>query len=315
LEVVVDKAIKRAYTCDSDTSHLLGEVKAQMPSSDLIDLLVKFSKPAKLLVKLAAARPFLHSAELAIADYILTYPHEASRCTAQQLAERTGTSEASLFRFCRTFGIAGVTALRNELEQASAVLESVALAPVVETDDWNDSVRAAISAILGTSLVLEADVLSQAARAVAGSRSVNVCGMGPVSARLAEMLSFSLQGTGIPSFAWIDSRVSNLPEDFVHADDAAIGISHSGTNEKVAELLTQARSNGAVTIALTNYPSSIVGNSAEYVLRTGIWEDSFQMLEFLPRIAELLILSCFVQQVKKHKSADSDLSSSEQADE
>ena len=73
---------------------------------------------------------------------------------------------------------------------------------------------------------MEADVLSQAARAVAGSRSVNAYGMG---LSLAEMLSLA-QGTGIPSFAWIDSRVSNLPEDFVHADDAYRDFP-LGTNE------------------------------------------------------------------------------------
>ncbi|NLJ85630.1 MAG: MurR/RpiR family transcriptional regulator [Firmicutes bacterium] len=280
-----------------------------MPSSDLIELLVNRSKPAKIFIKMASARPFLNEAELAIADYILAFPQEAARCTAQQLAERTGTSEASVFRFCHTFGVAGFTALRDILKQATAAAESISLSPITEADNWDDSVQAAIMAILGTAIVLKPDVLTNSAKAVASSSSVNVYGMGPISARLAEMLSFRLQSAGIPSFAWVDSRAGNLPDDFIGPNDSAIGISHSGTNKQVAEFLARARRNGAATIALTNYPASKVGSSAEYILSTGVWEDSFQMLEFLPRIAELLILSCFVQQVNKYRSADSSLPS------
>lgn len=270
-----------------------------MSSPDLIDLLLKSSEPAKLLIQIASARPFLHSAELAIADYILKHPRQASRCTAQQLAERTSTSEASLFRFCRTFGLSGITDLRNQLEKITVALESAALTSAIETDDWNQCVQAAIAAIVGTTLILDPDTLSQAGQAVADSTSVSICGMGPFSARIAEMLAFSFQEAGIASFAWVDARVEKIPDDFIDADNAVVGISHSGTNEEVANFLARAGRNGAVTIALTNYPASIVGSNAKYILNTGVCEDSFQMTKFIPRIGELLILSCLVQQVKK----------------
>ena len=52
------------------------EVTKSMPSSDLIELLVNRSKPAKIFIKMASARPFLNEAELAIADYILAFPRK-----------------------------------------------------------------------------------------------------------------------------------------------------------------------------------------------------------------------------------------------
>lgn len=272
-----------------------------MSSSNLVGELLNRSAAAQLFIEIATARPFLNEAELAIANYILRFPREASEHTAHELAKGTGTSEASVFRFCHTFGFAGFTALRDKLKQATAD-GAIQVLPITDTDDWMRTVEAAIMAILGTAIVLEPDTLSDSARAVARSKSVNVCGMGPISARLAEMLSFSLQSVGIPSFAWIDSRASSLPENFTDPMNSAIGISHSGTNEQVAEFLARARRIGAPSIALTNYPSSKVGTSAQFILNTGIWEDSYQMLGYLPRIAEILILSCFVQQVSIYRS-------------
>ena len=302
---IIDIRVTVHYNHDRVEAPESSEVIGTMSSFDLITELMNRSEAVRILITIASARPFLNDAERAIADYILEWPHEASGCTAQQLAAKTGTSEATVFRFCHTCGIVGFTALRDMLRQASVAIEAIPLSAVAESDDWRQSVTAAIGAILGTALVLQPDILHDSAKSVACSNSVSVCGMGPISARLAEMLSFSLQSAGIPSFAWIDSRVGNLPDDFLGANDSAIGISHSGTNEQVADFLDRARNNGAVTIALTNYPGSKVGSSAMYTLSTGIWEDSYQMLELLPRIAELLILSCFVQQVTRYRLVDS----------
>ena len=96
-----------------------------MPSSDLIDL------PEVLQTReaLVGQQPLDHSYIPRVSHRRLHSYIPLTRrpgCTAQQLAERTGTSEASLFRFYVPLG-SPVSALRNELEQASEVLESVAL--------------------------------------------------------------------------------------------------------------------------------------------------------------------------------------------
>jgi DNA-binding MurR/RpiR family transcriptional regulator len=72
----------------------------------------------------------------------------------------------------------------------------------------------------------------------------------------------------------------------------AIGISHSGTTKETIESLAKARSRGATTIAITNFPLSRLVGTADIVLTTAARETSLRSGATASRIAALTVVDC-----------------------
>lgn len=268
-----------------------------MDSQNLIAQLLKLSSSKLVLQKIAIVRPFLNDAERSIADFILTETETAANLTVAELAERTDTSEATVFRFCRAVGYSGFSVVRDELIAAVDALQNAPLDLDEAADSWENRIYQVIHMLLGTYVAVDAKHVQASAEAIAKARHASVCGTGPFSARLTEMFVFGLQRLGIPSSAWTDTRMDLLLGDYLKLADVAIGISHFGRNEDVERFLAQAKDNGAVTIAITNYTESPVGKAGDLVLCTGIIEDSFPKLDLAPRISQILVLQYLLDKV------------------
>ena len=59
------------------------------------------------LIKIEALLDSLKSAESRLADYILKHPEEVTRLTIQELQDKSGSSYATIFRFCKKAGYLG----------------------------------------------------------------------------------------------------------------------------------------------------------------------------------------------------------------
>jgi DNA-binding MurR/RpiR family transcriptional regulator len=75
------------------------------------------------------------------------------------------------------------------------------------------------------------------------------------------------------------------------AGDVAVGISHSGETVEVLEPLRRAGRQGALTVAITNYPRSPLARAAELVLLTAAARDvTFRTGGLSGRHAQMLVL-------------------------
>jgi DNA-binding MurR/RpiR family transcriptional regulator len=72
----------------------------------------------------------------------------------------------------------------------------------------------------------------------------------------------------------------------------AIGISHTGTTTDTIDAVTEARSHGATTVALTNFPRSPIAQAAEHVLTTAARETTFRSGATASRLAQLTVVDC-----------------------
>jgi DNA-binding MurR/RpiR family transcriptional regulator len=70
----------------------------------------------------------------------------------------------------------------------------------------------------------------------------------------------------------------------------AIGISHTGTTIEVVDVLEQARSRGATTVALTNFPRSPITEMADHVLTTAARETTYRSGAMASRLAQLTVV-------------------------
>ena len=71
-----------------------------------------------------------------------------------------------------------------------------------------------------------------------------------------------------------------------------IGLSHTGTTVDTIDALREARSHGAATAAVTNFPWSPITEVADFVLITAARETAFRSGATTSRIAQLTVVDC-----------------------
>jgi DNA-binding MurR/RpiR family transcriptional regulator len=74
--------------------------------------------------------------------------------------------------------------------------------------------------------------------------------------------------------------------------DVAVGLSHTGTTVDTIDALREARSHGATTVAVTNFPWSPITEVADLVLLTAARETAFRSGAMTSRIAQLTVVDC-----------------------
>ena len=71
-----------------------------------------------LFVRIRFLIPTLPRAEKAIAEALLDNPEAITVMTLAELAKESGSSEASIIRFCRRLGFRGYTEMKNGFKTA-----------------------------------------------------------------------------------------------------------------------------------------------------------------------------------------------------
>jgi DNA-binding MurR/RpiR family transcriptional regulator len=253
-----------------------------------------------LLVRARAARPSLPPAEGRVADGVLRDPGAAAGLTVTELAALAGVSEATVLRFCRSLGLAGYAQLRLALAAEAARYEAAGessgvgsdisevdpIARVVEKISFADA-----RAIQETAQHLDLDALERVVDAVATARRIDLYGAA-ASGFVALDLQQKLHRIGLTAFAWTDPHIALTSAALLAPADVAIGISHTGTTVDTIEPLQEARSHGALTVAVTNFPGSPIGDAADVLLVTAARETKFRSGAMASRLVQLMVVDC-----------------------
>lgn len=253
--------------------------------------------PAGLLVRLRGLRPSLSPAEDRVADRVLADPKAAAALTISELAEAAQTSETTVLRFCKRLGIPGYPQLRLALAAESAQPRMLTASDTdINEDDTVDDIISKVayadaSAVEETAQLLDRVALTKAADAIAAAGRVDIYGMA-ASGLVGSDAQQKLHRIGVVAFAWNDPHIALTSAALLSPDDVAVGISHTGTTKETIEALAKARSRGATTIALTNFPVSRLAGTADIVLTTAARETSLRSGATASRIAALTVVDC-----------------------
>ena len=250
-----------------------------------------------LLVRLRGIRPSLSPAEERVAEQVLADPRAAAALTISALAVAARTSETTVLRFCRRLGLPGYPQLRLGLAEESAQPRAGGATDTdISAKDSIDDIIAKVafvdaSAVEETAQQLDRDSLAAGAAAVAAATRVDIYGIG-ASAIVGTDLQQKLHRIGVVAFAWNDPHIALTSATLLGKGDVAIGISHSGTTSETIEALDVARSRGATTMAITNFPVSLLAARADLVLTTAARETSLRSGATASRIAALTVVDC-----------------------
>lgn len=250
-----------------------------------------------LLVRLRGLRPSLSPAEERVAEQVLADARAAAGLTISELALAARTSETTVLRFCKRLGLPGYPQLRLALAEESAhPRATTAKTSDISAKDSIDDIIAKVAfadatAVEETAQQLDRDALTAAAAAIAGAKRVDIYGIA-ASATVGIDLQQKLHRIGVLAFAWNDPHIALTSATLLARKDVAIGISHSGTTTETIESLETARTRGATTIAITNFPASRLAGTADLVLTTAARETSLRSGATASRIAALTVVDC-----------------------
>ncbi|MFJ8107462.1 MurR/RpiR family transcriptional regulator [Streptomyces sp. NPDC096132] len=256
--------------------------------------------PAALASKVRTLAPSLTRSMQRVAEAVASDPAGCAALTVTGLAERTGTSEATVVRTARVLGYPGYRDLRLALAGLAAQQQS-GRAPALTTDIAVDDSLADVVAKLAydeqqtladTAAGLDTTQLEAAVAAAAAARRIDVYGVG-ASGLVAQDLTQKLLRIGLLAQAHSDTHLAVTNAVQLASGDVAVAVTHSGSTGDVIEPLRVAFERGATTVAITGRPESAVTQYADHVLTTSTSRESeLRPAAMSSRTGQLLVVDC-----------------------
>ncbi len=180
------------------------------------------------------------STEQNIVDYILAHPAEIADLTTRELAEKTVTSPAAVFRLCQKLGLKGYNEFKlkfiSEVNRVAEGGRSIIHRPITEKDSTEDIVRkiAAIEveAIEETKNELDMAALDRIARAMKKAAVIDFFAYDQ-NADLASMAIYNLLQIGRPAVLHTAMNSQFAQAQYSDKTHLAIIISRTGINRRL----------------------------------------------------------------------------------
>ncbi|MER6441956.1 MULTISPECIES: MurR/RpiR family transcriptional regulator [unclassified Streptomyces] len=241
-----------------------------------------------------------------VGELVLADPAAVTHCSAAELGRRTGTSQATVTRFCRAVGLDSYQHLLIALAQERGRGEvsdwgTAEIGSDISPDDGLERVVAVVGsadlrAVQQTIDRIDLDALERAAQAVARARRVDVYGVGG-SGAVALETEVRLFRIGCAVRGWTEVHAAATSAALLTPADVAIGISHSGSTRETIEPFELARERGATTVALTADPRSPLARAADVRLISASSETSFRTGSIGARHSVLVLIDCLYVRV------------------
>jgi DNA-binding MurR/RpiR family transcriptional regulator len=238
--------------------------------------------------------PRLHGKELELARYILAHAEDVVRMSITELAERSGTSTATVTRFCKSLHFAGYPDFKMKLSLDIARRPSPATYQDIVQGNPIQAIVAAIEAnhlrsISDTTQLIDTDRLSVAVDRLLAARRIDLYGVA-TSGVVAQDFYQKLIRIGKSATAFTDSHMQITSASNLTEEDVAFAISYSGETPETIDALRCAKERGAFTISLTKYGVSTLANTADIALFSSSLEDGMRRGDMASRIAQLHII-------------------------
>lgn len=228
-----------------------------------------------------------------IADYFLGTDFESLNASIEDIAKKTGTSVASISRFCKKLGYESFQHFKISLSR-DLKYEPETVLPIFSMDDGPDlSIRKvfseAVSNLQATEGIVDFDSIKKVAEMIVKTKIVYFFGLGG-SGKVGTLGEVWFSHIGYTSRAVIDPYEMIVTAG--HADDKCniIALSHSGSTTPVIEAAEIAKSNNAFVIGITNYRKSPLAGLADAVLLTACPERQVHFAQSNSMVAQSTLL-------------------------
>lgn len=234
-------------------------------------------------------------AEKKIADYILGHKKEAVEMTVAELARASGTSDATVSRFCRRCGFKSYQNLKLAL--AKEVMEeerdSLQVSNEIDRENLPQSLQNILAnkmaEMTGTIGMMEPGRLETILKVLENARTIQFAAVGN-TIPVAMDGAFKFNQLGLCSAAseiWEAQMAHTLN---LGPQDAVVIISNSGTSRRLLTLAEGARENGTRVVVITNNAASPLAQASDFQIITATREKLLTGEFWFSRIPAMLVI-------------------------
>jgi RpiR family transcriptional regulator, carbohydrate utilization regulator len=221
------------------------------------------------LARMRAAYPSLPPSERKVVTFLLANFEEVIRMTLAELAQRSGVSDATVVRLCRSLGF------NNFLELKIALTRSVDDTTRLIHDDVHEGdtsatiarkvLQTAIQAVQDTLQVLEDEAFNQAVDILHNADRIIIAGVG-TSGPLAHELYNRLIRLHMNCHVHTDIYLQVIEAALCTEKDAVVVISQNGSTIGPIRTAAEARRKGAKVICITGNAVSELSEYADVII-------------------------------------------------
>lgn len=233
------------------------------------------SNKGSCILRIQGALGSLNAAEQRSAKYVLHHMDEAVNLTIEELAERAGTSYATIMRLCKRLGYTGYKEFKSSLindvilnQGIDKLMQNLAVSRNATAETVSEQVyNLAISTLEDGYRIMDPDVVDRCVERMLSARSVLFIGSGNsgISARYAHSKFFRI---GMNSQTEADTTLYRMMISLLTDADVLFVISSSGRTGHIIEAANLAKRNGVTVISLSDYAISPLTKLSDFNLHT-----------------------------------------------
>ena len=201
----------------------------------------------------------LPRSERAFAQAVIESPSALEGATLQKLAYDTGTSDATIIRFCKRLGFSGINDFKIAITEAGKTCQNVDghLFSNLDTTDIMKEVYRSTLYILNDTMAQATDKYDKAVMSLLNAQSINFFGIGEAYITcMYGKLKFSKLGKMCNADS--DPFQQYITAENLGLKDVAIAISYDGATKTICDCMRIARMNKATTISITRKHPSVL---------------------------------------------------------
>jgi RpiR family carbohydrate utilization transcriptional regulator len=244
------------------------------------------------LALIRSSLELLRNSEKKVAKCVLGDPGAVVNFSITELAEKAGTSEPTVIRFCRRLGLGGYMELRlnlaRDLPSAQVLFENVSDADSL-AEIAGKIINAHREALSNTLNKIDLDDLKTAVDVLRGARRIEFYGMGgsAIVARDAHHKFFRL---GIPCVAYDDPHMQVMSAALLGPEDVVVVISHTGSTKDIIDSAKVARKAGAKVIGILGSENAPLSKTCDITLSVFSREAALRLAPMTSRLVQLAIV-------------------------
>ena len=229
-----------------------------------------------------------------IADYLLEHPGAVDAETASSIAEKVGTSPATVVRFCRKLGFKGWTDMKNSAAYTNYIESSTTDMDLKKGDDAEtvtNKVLQYMKMVLDQlKLSLEPELLQKAADKLADANHVVILAEGG-SGTIARAAYDIFLKLAIPCRIVDDIMFQIMEISMMDENDVLFLILNSGRTYNVLQNASYAKQRGIYTIGVVGTKGTPLSKYLDIELPTCIFSSSYLSDISAARLCELVTVS------------------------
>lgn len=224
---------------------------------------------SELSSRIGLYRPNFNATQNRIAEFLLADEQAVLDMSIYEMAEKIGTSVATVTRFCQLIGYSGLADMKFHMQQQAVTLEKDI--GITRSDSVNvikqKMMQFSENALHSCIMDLDNDALEKAVDAAGKARRIMLTASGSAGG-VVKAAAGLFMNMGFEAFSMEDQLLQLRTAANLGKEDLLIAVSYDGRAKSTGDAMMLAKRAGAKVILVTSLKDSLLSRYADIILMT-----------------------------------------------